>query len=308
MDAYIEREIHFFRVDAGLDTSRRPLPFDPRPSLVHINKLKFVNNNLQKSRYWHDEDKVIACWVESLDNPVKISLGTIRRNDLPQMELQGELTSLEIPEYSGLVEQTHVVFFDNNIVGCDFNFYGPRISRLAYYLAEKAVGIAPETIHFNQILRQDIFEKLRKFSILKSFDIKVRSSYANVIRDADENLGAALDSAYKAGDADEIEIVLKASRRSKGWLNENLLSTIDKLLRKRETRYETSKFEIRGYTNESSSLKVLNLLSDDLIVKKSILKKDRRSGALNSKAAYDAIMEAHNEVKDEISLLPDLVI
>ena len=58
----------------------------------------------------------------------------IRRTGLPQLEQAGTVSDLKIADNAGLVEAVHVVFFPDNIVGADFNFYGPRLSRLGYYL------------------------------------------------------------------------------------------------------------------------------------------------------------------------------
>src|ERR1700690_3803910 len=129
----VTKEIHFYRVDIGLNENRSPKIFNPVPTLERIGDLKW---NAQ-GRYWEDGDKITACWVDSTQMPCKVRLGTIRRDELPQVEQAGETTPLEMTENAGLVEQTHIVFFENNIAGCDFNFYGPRISRFSYYCSEK---------------------------------------------------------------------------------------------------------------------------------------------------------------------------
>jgi hypothetical protein len=128
MAATIEREIHFYRVITGFDSTGKPKSFDPTPTFEHVEKLKW-RDTAYGSRYWDDNGKITACWVHSKSMPCKITLGSIRRTDLPLMENQGELSPLEIPDQAGLVEQTHIVFLGNDIAGCDINYYGPRISR-----------------------------------------------------------------------------------------------------------------------------------------------------------------------------------
>ena len=139
----IPRDIHFYRVDIGNDPSGKPLLFDPIPVFEYINKLAW-NDAKKENRYFDRDGKVLGCWIHSTKIPCKITLGSIRRADLPQIETQGELSPLEIPDKSGLVEQTHIVFLGDNIVGCDYNFYGPRIARLPFYLSGKALKVAPE--------------------------------------------------------------------------------------------------------------------------------------------------------------------
>jgi len=48
------------------------------------------------------------------------------------------LTDLNVQTFEGLVEPVHVVFFRGGLVGVEFNFYGPRPSRLGYYLQKMA--------------------------------------------------------------------------------------------------------------------------------------------------------------------------
>ena len=39
----VERKIHFFRADAGVNDGGVPLPFDPCPALEVIQRLPFTN-------------------------------------------------------------------------------------------------------------------------------------------------------------------------------------------------------------------------------------------------------------------------
>lgn len=297
MASTIERQIYFYRVDTGYDNSGKPIPFNPIPTIEHVDKLDWS----LKGRYWKDEnEKLIACWIDSKQMPCKIRLGSIRRSDFPQVEEQGEITPLEISEKSGLLEQTYMVFLEDNIVGCDFNFYGPRITKLPYYLADKAVGIAPPELNFTPLLRQDVYEQLKEFKYLKLFNLKIRSSFADTIKDIDRSLSDAFKAAQTVGEADEIELILRATGRSTGWLSEKLLDIAAKLMKLKDIHFESKKFVVSGYNQEKQKAVELDLLSDKLIIKKSILKADKRSRALNKNSAYNAIISAYNELKKEI--------
>ncbi len=278
----IKRDILFFRVNIGLGQNGKPKVFDPTPVFEYISKLNWKDGK-NDNRYFDNDGKMIGCWVESTGKPCKIALGNIRRTDLPQLEMQGELTPLEIPETAGLVETTHIVFLGDNIVGCDNNFYGPRISRLPFYLSDKALRVAPEYIYFSPILRQDVYQQFKKFRSLSLLELRIRASYADNVSLVDDNLGAALKSAYKAGDTDDVELVLRASSNSHSWLADRLLDALKLLSRRPEIRDEADKFVVKGYNEEKTVLQELNLLSDKLVITKNIRKLDARSRALNSK-------------------------
>ena len=121
-----ERKIHFYRANIGSDGGGRPIPFDPHLALNHIAGLPFT----MQGRYLADEDDAITCWVDGPNPRRRFRLGLVRRSGLPMIEEAGNLTDLQIPPNSGLVETIHVVVFPDNIVGSDFNFYGPRMSRV----------------------------------------------------------------------------------------------------------------------------------------------------------------------------------
>jgi hypothetical protein len=136
----VERKIYFYRANVGTDGGGRPLAFNPTTALRHINGLRFND----AGRYLVEGDAALCCWVDRPNPRQRFRLGQIRRSGLPQVEQGGALTDLPIPANSGLVEAIHVVSFANNIVGSDFNFYGPRMSRLSVYLHEKAARRCPD--------------------------------------------------------------------------------------------------------------------------------------------------------------------
>lgn len=301
----IDRDIHFYRVFIGNDASGRPLNFDPVPVFNYIKSLAWSDRS-KDSRYHDSDGKTLGCWIDSVTPPCKIRLGVIRRTDLPQLESKGELSPLEIAESEGLAETTHIVFFENNIVGCDYNFYGPRISRLPYYLSDKAIRIAPEHIEFDPILQKDVYREFKKFKRLTLLELRVRSSFVDTIAQYNDSLAAALDASYRAGETDDVQLTLHPSSTNREGLSAFLLSSLKALSGNPRMKDEADRFIIKGYREDRDTLQELNLLSDKLIVKRSIQKLNTRSRGLNSNAAFKAIISAYEELKDTISESPSL--
>lgn len=149
----IERKIHFYRVCMEGDNASA---FNPNHVLQDIINLNFQNGD----RYCpHGDGDDICAWP--LDNPNHnwLRLGIIRRSNFPQVENHGTISPLPISINHGLLESIHIVFFPNNIVGSEFNFYGPRISSLALYLNTKFADTLSR-IHFDILLRQDVQQRL----------------------------------------------------------------------------------------------------------------------------------------------------
>lgn len=302
----IEREIHFYRIDCGNKPSGQPKSFDPKPVFEYVNTLGFKDG----SNYWNDNGKFLGCWVKSTDNPCKVIFANLRRTDLPLVEDRGEHSQLELSDTASLSEQTHIVFFEDNIVGCDINFYAPGISRLSHYLSTKAVGHAPEYLSFNPILRRDVYQQLEKFEHIKMLKIKVRAPYIDTIAKANESLGASLRAARRAGGDDDlnIELTLKSTRESKELLSENLFQSVKILSRNPEIQYAIETFKVSGYNTNSHKTVELDLLSGKLFVKRDISKLAPKSKGLISSEAFKAVISAYEEVKDEIRQSPSLIL
>ena len=67
-----------------------------------------------------------------------------RDHGLPMLAEDVDLYELEIAAQRHLAEVTHAVFFDGNIVGAEYNHYGPRLSALARYLRIKVPECLPD--------------------------------------------------------------------------------------------------------------------------------------------------------------------
>ena len=138
----LERKIHFYRANIGIDGGGKPLPFDPTAALAAITAMPFADG--MAGRYLLDDDGNAVCvWPGSAGVRTTLRFCQIRRTGLPQLEQGGTVSDLNLAADAGLLEPVHVAFFSDNIVGADFNFYGPRLSRLGYYLRVKSSNAVP---------------------------------------------------------------------------------------------------------------------------------------------------------------------
>lgn len=294
--AKVERRIYFYRVDAGIDDAGRPLPCDLGPVLRGVDALPFTADG----RYLADGDgNAICCWVDRHTSPQRLRFGNIRRSGFPQVERGGALTGLKIPAASGLVEQVHAICFPDQIIGSEFNFYGPRLPRLARYLMTKTGPDCPP-LSFEPLLRQDVAEQLEQLHDLLLVRLRIRASYAARIAQADRDLGAAFEAAHRAGDAEELELVLKSRVRSRRPLAERLLSVVRELAGQADLRTEVSAFNVKGLNERTGQVELVDVLSDQLIARGQIILMDRRTRALDPESAYAAIEQAYAELRPQL--------
>lgn len=292
-DAEVVRRINFYRVDAGTDDAGRSLPFDPIPGLTHIKSLTFV----PPTRYRDVGGSVITCcWPDQIGPISKVRIGTVRRSGLPQLEKRGALSPVTSDPDTGIVDQTHVVFFKDSIAGVEFNFHGPRAGRFRDYYNEKCDGITPP-IYFEPLFRSDVIEQLNRMKGIRLFDLKVRASDADLVQQIDAPLGQALRSAVNAGGAEEVELVLRARR---GGFLTRIDESMRNLLRSAELLEAAKRYRIVGVEEETGQHRVLDFLNDYIVARVRVLKTDYRQRAVNSESAYKAIAEAYEEVKGDI--------
>ena len=291
----VERSIHFYRADSGVDGRGHARQFNIGPALQHLESLSFSQRYLDSG-----DGEYLCCWIERQAVPQRMLLGTIRRNALPQVERAGRLRPLGIPTSSGLVEQIHIVFFESNIVGAEFNFYGPRLPRLAGYLADRAPGISALD-RFEPLLRQDVRDQLARLRNIRLFDIRLRRGYAGVLAQANRDLFAGLEALGTSASADEIEVILRTRPRSRlEVLAQGVLNVARSIAGRDDLRANVSRFQVRGFDPAVGRTELIDVLNDQLIATRSIIKQGARSRALNSGAAFAAIEGAYAELRPQL--------
>ena len=253
------------------------MPFDPTDALRHINQLGFS----AEGRYLDNGDTTLCCWVHRTGPPQQFRLGHIRRTGLPLVEDRGRLADLEIPDNSGLVEVTHIVVFEDNIIGADFNFYGPRVGRLGQYLRAKCLGLCGP-VAFEPLLRRDVEAALRRLRSVRLFHLKIRSSYAPSMAKVNEDLAATFEAASRVGGVEEVELTLTPKRYSRGSRLSGLLRTTLSLAGDPDLQEAASIFKVRGPRTDTGELAEVDILRDQLIAEEQIMRHTKRGAALMS--------------------------
>jgi|LNFM01.1.fsa_nt_gb hypothetical protein len=299
----VTRKIYFYRVNIGVGEDGKPLHFDPTPALTHIGGLAYDPDG---NYLVTPEGAETLCIIERNIQPHRIMLANVRRTGLPQQEEAGILAPLGIPATSGIVEPIHVVFFKDNIVGCEFNFYGPRVARLKAYLVAKGGGYC-STIEFSALLRQNAVDDLGRMKSLKSLTLRIHGSYAETLEKADQSLGAAFKAARDVGEAGLVTIVLSPEKRSKAAkIADGVSDMVKRVMKLPDIREQAKDFKVTGIDEESGKQLEIDLLSDQFIAKKTVLQTDSRTRAVDSTSAFRAIEEAYTELYDELIKAPGI--
>jgi len=291
----VKRSIYFYRADAGIHTSGKPIPVNLRVSLAAIDALPCAEGG----RYLEQDDGNTLCaWIDSPDEQ-RFRLATIRRADLPRVEQGGNLTDLQLSADQGLYEPIHVHVFENNIFGVEFNFYGPRPSKLSWYLRQ-VTGNDDIRFTLDPLLRQDVLAQLNRLEDLRVLDLAIRPSYATAVRQANRDLGAAFEAAARVGQSQLVRLVLSPEPHGRGFLRRTVRTAARRLAGRSDIRENAETFKVKGLDEETRTIEAVDVLRDQLVVSRSIVRLDVRSRAVNDAAAYAAINDAYMSLEHEL--------
>lgn len=290
----LERHIYFYRIgpDVPSPATAPRGGFDPRPYLLRIPDVA-----ASEDRYLEAGERVTCCFLDSAADHPHLRVANIRRSDLPQIETGGVLAPLGIDEHSGLAEQIHAVLFENNVLGAVFNFYGPRPGRLADYLQRKC-GAPPLTI--DALVRPDVMAELDRLGDLRMMTLRLRRDTIAEVRHLDESLAAALDRTAEWASSPDIEIVLRKQAHAREPLPERLWTSVRRLAGSEDLRHAAKAFRVSGRVTDTGEISVVDILKSDIVATRRILRAGRRLRALEDAAAYEAVEDAYEELRDEI--------
>lgn len=291
----VTRSIHFYRADTGQDDAGRPLPLDVTATLSAVHTLPWRRER-DGGRYIEVGGDDLCAWVDAPARPQRVRFARIRRSALPQSELAGQLTPVQLGQGAGLYEATHLCFFPNNIIGAEFNFYAPRPTRLPRYLARVA-GELPTPFALERLLRGDVSEQLRQQRGLRLLELRVHPSYISMVEEANADLASALRAELQLGESARVGVLLQADPRDRrASLGRRALEATRTLAGRPDLRDGASVFRVRGI-DADDHVREINLLADAFIVQQEIARLSATSRAVDSDSAYGAITAAYTELR-----------
>ncbi len=152
------------------------------------------------------------------------------------------------------------------------------------------------------VLRNDVLAQLDRLSDIRLFDLKIRTSFAGRVSQADEDLGSAFEAARRMGDTEELAVSIRPAQSGQTSMLNRFRQTVRSLATIANFRDEASKFQIRAKCEDSGKVAAIDLLRDQLISKKQIVRLSERGRALDKDSAYEAIIMAHAELGPALNL------
>lgn len=301
----LERKICFYQANVGVDEGGALLAYDPMPALNAIPALPFPDDDSGCYEFDGDGNAVCAI-VHPMEQRPSLRFCRIRRTGLPQLETAGTITDLDLGVRTGLLEAIHVVFFPNNIVGAEYNHYGPRMSRLGNYFYTKSSHAVPDAA-FRPLLRGDAVEQMNRLNEIRELSFNILPSYVEAVSRIDDSLAEAFRATSRILERPQTRhLYLKPIPSDRRSLLDRLVNPIKELISDPSTRDGIEKLEVRGKCSDSGRVETIDLLKDYLISPVQIVRMHKRSRALDTNAAFRAINKAYEDSFDQIRSAPSV--
>lgn len=274
-----------------------PVKLDLTNTLQKVSNVPFAANS---RRYWPQRGgDAIGLWdVLTATAHDRFILVAVRRSSLPQSEHNGNLADLNLGVGAGLHEPIHVKLFPDNLFGIEFNFYGPRPSRIPLYMKH----VIPDSQDFvlEALLRKDAQDQLQHQSEMRLLDLHLRPSYVTQVQEASKSLGEAFDAMRKLSKAEVLGLTLRPEPNKRSILGEGILKAARRLARRDDLSENVMKFKAKGLNELTGRVEMVNLLEDQLVSHTNIVTLGPRSRAVDSSAASDAIDAAFDKLRPEL--------
>ena len=301
MASSVERRIYFYNVKVAKDGKS-------------INNLEYIFKYIRKLDYsLLPEGKIlpidgstdhICMLLDSTRYPIKGMLGLIRKDALPLIfkETTGDTSGIEIdPENEGLYEPIHFIIWkigNNNIIGVEYNFYGPRPQRISWYLQRVAQEYVDKVI-MQPIMRRDISSKLEKYDEIKILKMRFNPNKSEIFRELDESLPDAINAIGKATNSKDVYITLKPDFRKRKGVLKIAVSKFKKILGRGDITDIFSLLQIKAKNVETGEFEWLDLLNELIMSKKTVTRLSIYR-CVDSSDMFEKIMEAYYDHKEEI--------
>lgn len=287
----ILRKVYFYRI-AHCEDVLGVLPGE----IQRVMNLPFD----EIGRYSVDADgNRFALWPESAEYPLKLKFGRTRLSNLPTIEGAGKISPLDLAVGEGLLELCHIIVYSDGFVAAEFNFEGPRMTRLSEYLFEKRQALK-EKVTFLPLFEPNILALVEALTTVKLLELKGQPVAESLIAQADRDLANAFGAMVRLGGTETVAIELSGHSSPASMLRTLVKKLAELAKRQPNLAKEGIKtLRIRGL-NERGQIDFVDLLEDHLVSVRQFDRLQSDSKAIDSEIAFDQIHTAYLERKDDL--------
>ena len=154
---------------------------------------------------------------------------------------------------------------------------------------------------FRPILRGDAAKQLDRLSDLRVLELSILPAYVDVVRQSHVSLADALAANGRVLESPKVlQVILKPQREASAGFLANMIGGLKELVSNGNVQEGADRLQVHGRCQDSDRVETIDLLKDQLISTKAIVRLNPRSRALDAGAAFQAILEAYLDLHDEL--------
>lgn len=299
----VKRKIHFFQIISNNCTF---------PEVLSI-----VNNlSEDKDMYSGDDEKKI--YIEEFNKKNSYYTGIIRSikmNNLPSKSKIGtrKPEPLNFSEDEGLGDATHFIFFPvSKILAVEYNHTGVRTAGIIDHVNQKLISNDVENnknIKVFPLFSRDIIRKLDNIGEIKMLSFMIPKTRISDLKEIDNDLFESLDKIKNLWETQEIELVLRASPRSKKSIlkdSSSFIKNLRSVFSKHPPSETFDRLKIKALDNKKNELHYFDLLEEKIESEVKVVKLNRTK-EIDTENVFESIKSAFQDNKETLLglLTPD---
>lgn len=297
----VKRKIYFYRADPGIDEATGQIKaFKPGPIIGVLTSLSESDKQLERA-----DGDLTFCRIFGAGRYPRLRLSTVRMAEIPQGFDRRDSSdfTFEMAEEQGIAENSHMVFFPDNILGFEYNYRGPGVGRLEEYLRTKA-PIPESVVSFNALMDREFEEKLEGLVDLRELRVRVSHRQVETAQASDNDKAEddpfeVLQAMKNFEEAGEYELAWKSRNRSRDSIVKRFFSVARSYLNRYDTEDSSAMLVIRGHDDEGHMHRI-NVLNERLMFEETTFKLRPADRGVISDSAFQAIEKAYRDNKDKI--------
>lgn len=290
--ATVKRKIRFYYYKFFASDSDGSMSevIDPTKTFNYINKLPFNDDG----RYYSYGDKSLTMVVDDIRPQIRGRIGTRRENAWPTQERNGNEQPIDAPPNTALLESTHFIFFPANILGIEFNYFGPRATTLMSYIPAKSGGRIDE-MDLQMIVDEDARQTIKRIGSISLARLVIRRDAGAQLNEIDSSLLSVMRGLLNYSDnAETYEIVIRKAPKADDLQMAGGKSRLAHWIMNEENRAVTDKLLLRGRNIQTGKIENFDLLGDGFIFEVKVDRIDSKHSTVVSESMYNRIIEAYN--------------
>lgn len=302
----VTRQVWFYRaIDDGNDDP--DWLFQVGPVLQEVDALPFAAAAPgQATRVVnHGEVSDLCAWIDTLTPRGTLRFGTIRKGAFPVVVLDGARRPLALADREGLLEEIHVQFLPDNLIGVIFNFYGPRLPTLGRYFKQTAPSMGPN-VRFARLAVPDLADRLDRLRDFTLVHIEVRRTHLQVLETLVPGLSAAFDAQNQLNTPDTVALTLRTDGRSPRRLGAGIADTVKAMVGLGGIPEVVEAFKVRAFDPDTGRIDELDVLKEHMVATEEVVLQDQTHRVLDEGSAYRAIGAAYEARREELIRAPTL--